>query len=222
MVNRIADAFMTRFQFSDFTLDVVSGKLLRDDAAIDLRPKLYALLQYMVEHSGRLLSKNELMAAVWPETNVADGSLNRAVTELRAALGDDREEPRMIETVPRRGYRFIAQVIAQGAPARELSSFFLTHADRRFSLFKGANIVGRTADADVELPFGSVSRVHARIVVGDRVTIEDLGSTNGTFVRGKPVRVVTEIEAGDQIRIGKEDVVLMSSQLFYGPTDRLK
>ncbi len=97
------------YQFGEFTLDVVRGCVLKAGEEIKLRPKVYETLKYLVEHPGRLIGKQELMQAVWPDAFVTDDSLVQCTLELRRAL-DDRSQ-QLLKTVPRRGYLFTAGVI---------------------------------------------------------------------------------------------------------------
>jgi predicted ATPase/DNA-binding winged helix-turn-helix (wHTH) protein len=97
------------YQFGEFTLDIAKGCVLRAGEEIKLRPKVYETLRYMVEHAGRLIGKQELMQAVWPDAFVTDDSLVQCTLELRRAL-DDRSQ-QLLKTVPRRGYLFTAAVI---------------------------------------------------------------------------------------------------------------
>jgi predicted ATPase/DNA-binding winged helix-turn-helix (wHTH) protein len=97
------------YQFGEFTLDVVRGCLLRAGEEIKLRPKVYETLKYLAEHPGQLISKQELMRALWPDAFVTDDSLVQCALELRRALGDRSQ--RLLKTVPRRGYLFTATVI---------------------------------------------------------------------------------------------------------------
>jgi TolB-like protein/DNA-binding winged helix-turn-helix (wHTH) protein/Tfp pilus assembly protein PilF len=97
-------------RFDRFTLDLVRGCLRRGAEEIALRPKTYDVLRYLAERSDRLVPKDEVLSAVWPNVFVTDDSLVQCVTELRSALGD--REQRIIRTVPRRGYRFVAPVSA--------------------------------------------------------------------------------------------------------------
>jgi TolB-like protein/DNA-binding winged helix-turn-helix (wHTH) protein len=94
--------------FDQFTFDLTRGCLLRGGEEIKLRPKSFETLKYLVENSGRLVSKDELVGAVWPGTAVTDNSLVQCLKEVREALGDDGQ--RLITTVPRRGYIFEAEV----------------------------------------------------------------------------------------------------------------
>jgi DNA-binding winged helix-turn-helix (wHTH) protein/tetratricopeptide (TPR) repeat protein len=100
--------------FSPYQLDPRNERLLRGAELIPLRPKPFALLRYMVEHPGRLVTHEELRKAIWPTTFVGEGVLRLYLREVRAALGDDAESPKFIETIARRGYRFIAEVKRRG------------------------------------------------------------------------------------------------------------
>ena len=97
------------YQFGEFTLDVARGCVLKGGDEIKLRPKVYETLKYLVENPGRLISKQELMHAVWPDAFVTDDSLVQCTVELRRALDDGDQQ--LLKTVPRRGYLFTAQVM---------------------------------------------------------------------------------------------------------------
>src|SRR5215510_15044120 len=94
--------------FYNFTLDLTRGCLLHDGEEIKLRPQTFATLIFLVENRGRLISKDELIKAVWPEWNASDNQLARCLSEVRHALGDDKQH--YVKTVPRRGYIFDARV----------------------------------------------------------------------------------------------------------------
>ena len=95
-------------EFSPFRLDLVNQELWRGSERLPLRGKPFAVLAYLATHPARLVPRDELLEAVWPDTHVGEGLLRGYVRELRAVLGDDAAEPRFIETVARRGYRFVA------------------------------------------------------------------------------------------------------------------
>ena len=105
-------------RFGAFVLDTGRALLTRDGAEVTLRPKTFALLTYMTRHPGRVLAKEELLAAVWPGVVVNDESLSQCVRELRAALGDERQA--LIRTIPRRGYLFEAPVPDAPAAVRPI------------------------------------------------------------------------------------------------------
>lgn len=94
--------------FADFTLDLSRGCLFRDGHEIKLRPKSYETLKYLVENPGRVLTKHELIQAIWPDSFVTDDSLVQCLREVRRALGDESQQ--YIKTLPRRGYIFDANV----------------------------------------------------------------------------------------------------------------
>jgi len=99
--------------FRDFTLDLTRGCLLRGEQEVKLRPKSFETLKHLVENSGRLISKNELIGAVWPETSVTDDSLVQCLIDVRRALGSEGQ--RIVKTVPRRGYIFDVEVTRNGS-----------------------------------------------------------------------------------------------------------
>src|ERR1700736_6699991 len=96
------------YRFADFTLDPLGGTIRRGENEIELRSKSVEVLAYIVEHHGRLVTREELMQAIWPDVAVNDESLTRCIADIRKALCD--EQQRFIRTVPRRGYIFAAQV----------------------------------------------------------------------------------------------------------------
>jgi DNA-binding winged helix-turn-helix (wHTH) protein/tetratricopeptide (TPR) repeat protein len=98
------------YRFGPFTVDASSYRLLRGTDVIALSPKIIDLLLYLVARQSALVGKDELFSALWPDVAVTDNALTQAVSELRQALGDDPSKPTYIQTVARRGYRFIAPV----------------------------------------------------------------------------------------------------------------
>src|SRR5512145_611305 len=94
--------------FEQFALDLQRCALLHGQEDIRLRPKSFDVLRYLAEHAGRLVSKEELIQAVWPGVSVTDDSLVQCIRDVRKALADDPQ--RFIRTVPRRGYVFAAAV----------------------------------------------------------------------------------------------------------------
>lgn len=98
------------FEFGAFRLDAIDGRLERDGREIALTPTLLGILLTLLDDAGRIVTKQQFMARVWPGRIVEDGNLARNVSTLRKLLDDDPQRPRYIETVPRRGYRFVAPV----------------------------------------------------------------------------------------------------------------
>ena len=108
--------------FHDFELDATGADLRGPSGPVALTPKALAVLAYLAAHPGQLVSKRELLDAVWPGVFVADGVLKVCVREIRRALGDDVKAPRFIETAHRRGYRFVAPVTAVSGGERPSGS----------------------------------------------------------------------------------------------------
>jgi len=103
------------YEFGAFRLEVGERRLLCDGQPVQLRSKVFDTLQTLVEHAGRLLTKDELMQRIWPDSVVEENNLNHNISVLRAALGERATGQRWIETVPRVGYRFVADVRRSGA-----------------------------------------------------------------------------------------------------------
>jgi predicted ATPase/DNA-binding winged helix-turn-helix (wHTH) protein len=97
-----------KYRFGEFTLDPGRGTLLRADRVVKLRPKVYDVLRYVLENRGRLIAKEELIRALWPDAFVTEDSLVQCMVELRRALNDHAQE--IVKSVPRRGYVFTATV----------------------------------------------------------------------------------------------------------------
>ena len=98
------------YDFGPFRYDAEQRLLFRDGESVPLAPKALETLQVLLEHRGRVVDKSDLMRLVWPDTVVEDVGLARNISLLRKALGDESDTVAYIETVPKRGYRFIAQV----------------------------------------------------------------------------------------------------------------
>src|SRR5215813_6650394 len=97
-----------RIIFDPYCLDLTNECLWEGTQVIKLRPKAFAVLDYLLGRPGQLVTKEELLNAVWPGTFIGDAVLKVAIRQLREAQGDDPKRPRFIETAHRRGYRFIA------------------------------------------------------------------------------------------------------------------
>src|SRR5437899_3697564 len=103
--------------FGPFRLDPPNARLTRGRLVVPLKPKAFDVLAHLVRHAGQLVTQDELIGAVWPDTIVGDSSLKSCVRQIRRALGDRVRNPQFIETVHRRGYRFIAPVTTGGRPS---------------------------------------------------------------------------------------------------------
>ena len=113
---------MREYRFHGFVLQVEQRRLVgADGAAIDLTPRLFDALLFLVERAGELLEKDRLLTELWPGLVVEENSLSQCISALRKVLGDDAQRGRFIQTVPRRGFRFVAPVelveVPGGVPA---------------------------------------------------------------------------------------------------------
>jgi len=99
-----------KFEFGEFLLDTKEKVLLRKSKPVSITPKAFELLRVLVTNHGHLIEKNELIGEVWAESFVEEANLPFTIGLLRKALGDNAQQPHFIETVPKRGYRFVADV----------------------------------------------------------------------------------------------------------------
>jgi DNA-binding winged helix-turn-helix (wHTH) protein len=106
--------------FKAFSLDTANHLLWGDGDRVSLTPKSFDVLAYLVEHVGRVVTQDEILEALWPETYVNPEVLRKNIQEIRKALGDLPDNPEFIETLPKRGYRFIAPVTDENAAEPDL------------------------------------------------------------------------------------------------------
>lgn len=128
--------------FGDFEVDLHRGTLTRHGGEIPLRPKSFAMLQYLLEHAGQLVTRDEMLAAVWPDVVVSDGSIAQCLIEVRRALGDD--ERSIIRTVPRRGLIFDVPIRVEDTDrprARPEPSWITRHAWKLGAALVGITVV---------------------------------------------------------------------------------
>jgi len=202
-------------RFGVFELNPRTGELHKRGARVRLQDQPFQVLAMLLERAGDLVTREEIRERLWSDSVFVafDQALNNAVAKVRAALGDSAENPRFVETLDRRGYRFLASVEWAAAEAPPPSSpptaskpatiVRLTTDDRTITLQDGTHVIGRDPDAAVWIDSAVVSRRHARLAVRDgRVTVEDLGSRNGTFVNGARLTGASPLVHGDEIRLG--------------------
>ena len=104
----------TTYEFADFRLIPQEGLLLRNGESIPLAPKVFETLRFLLERRGTLVRKAELMDQVWADCFVEENAVSKSVWAIRNALGEDPKNPRFIQTVPKRGYRFVGEVTESG------------------------------------------------------------------------------------------------------------
>ena len=159
--------------FPPFRFDLLNQQLWRGEKELSLRPKTFEVLRYLVDRPGQLVTKAMLLDAVWPGLVVSDSMPATCVAELRRELGDDARTPQFIETVHRRGYRFIAQVTMPAATPEP------THKLSRESNSQ-KSMVGREAE------LARLGNSHAQVLEGRRLILfvtGEAGIGKTTFVQ---------------------------------------
>jgi DNA-binding winged helix-turn-helix (wHTH) protein len=193
--------------FEDFIFSAETRQLLRGEVELHLSPKAFDLLRMLLEARPKAMSKAELTDRLWPATFVGDANLSVLVAEIRAALGDRPRNARFVRTVQRYGYAFCGVAIdvrpSSSAHVPGEATCWLVTGAARTRLAQGTHVIGRDPNASVWLDLPGVSRHHARVVVaGQLVTVVDLESKNGTFVRGERIWSAVAVADGDEIRVG--------------------
>lgn len=191
-------------EVDDVTFDPGSRRLRVRGADVHLSAKAFDLLALLIERRPGAVSKADIHARLWPSTHVSESSLPSLISEVRAALGDHRRDPRLIRTV--HGFGYALQREREDPPATRAADApqgWLVGASAELALTPGDNILGREGVGVIVLSSNAVSRRHARIRVdGSGVVVEDLGSKNGTFVNDRRVVGPTPVRDGDQVRLG--------------------
>jgi DNA-binding winged helix-turn-helix (wHTH) protein len=214
---------MCDFRLGEWLVEPSLNRLSRSGETVQLRPKLMDVLAFLANRAGGVVSQEEILESVWAREFIAESALTRTIAELRKVLGDDAGEPRFIETISKRGYRLIVRVenvkkpttartedLARSRTPSPLGehSCGLCWGEQEIPLSEGENVIGRTSEAVVRISSSRVSRRHARIVVtGGRAVLEDLGSKNGTYLRGHRIQRPVELSDGDEICFGRDFVV---------------
>jgi DNA-binding winged helix-turn-helix (wHTH) protein/Flp pilus assembly protein TadD len=203
------------YRFGPFLVDRTRYQVRRDDAVVTLTPKLLDLLLHLIDHAGALVTKEELLDALWPGANVTDNALAQAVSELREALGDEAGTPQFIKTVARRGYRFIApvdRIDTAPDPAKRAVATTSETSEPSIAVMDFQNV---TADADsawlsagiAETVSGDLRTLGRFRVIDRRRVMEAIRQTNGSLHDvathlGNRFAVVGSYQRhGDRIRI---------------------
>jgi DNA-binding winged helix-turn-helix (wHTH) protein len=206
------------FRFGDCRLDEATRQLTRNEQEQRLSKKAYALLMLLLGARPRVVAKQEIMDAIWPDTFVSEANIAVLIAEVREALGDAARDSTTIRSHSGVGYSFVADVVeaVRGADVSTHRSWpVLVIGDRRMVLSGNVSTVGRDESCDVCIPHPSVSRLHARIVVEDtQAHIEDAKSKNGVWVNGCRVSGRALLPNGASVRIGAVD-----ASFAYGDGD---
>ena len=202
-----------RTRFAEFTIDSETRLLQGGGGDIHLSPKAFDLLCLLIDAAPKVVDKADLHARIWPNTHVVDANLNVLIGEIRRAIGDRAQDPTFIRTVHGVGYAFCAKAVdlpAARAPVQVPFCWVLWEG-RTWQLSEGDNVIGRDPRSDIWLDAPGVSRRHAIIRVDSRnrrAMLEDLGSTNGTFIRRASVDREEALTDGDLVRVGTVDLTV--------------
>ena len=202
-------------------IDCDRRQVLRDGAEQPLPRKAFDLLLVLLDKRPKVVTKDVLIKRVWPDAFVADANLAILIGDVRAALGDDAKEPRIIKTHHRVGYSFAADVTEVSAAAHDKGEpvFILAVGKRRILLFEGSATLGRDAGCDIVIDDPSVSRVHAVISVTDgQLTVEDRDSKNGTRVDGTKLSEASAVHSGQKISFGTLEATVLGGDAPSGST----
>jgi predicted ATPase/DNA-binding winged helix-turn-helix (wHTH) protein len=171
------ETIASTYQFGEFILDEAKGCVLKAGKEIKLRPKVYEALKYLVRNAGRLIGKQELIQAVWPDSFVTDDSLVQCTVELRRAL-DDRDQ-QLLKTVPRRGYLFNAQVTP--ITARDAHS---DNADSSEAMEGRASGASKLAKSRIDLPTPRTSLIGREQEMAEAVEFLDKANVRLLTITG--------------------------------------
>ena len=193
---------------SAIVIDVGARLIRREGIDVHLAPKAFDLLLILVKNQPNAVSHEDLHKALWPGIHVSETSLAALVTQLRKALGDASDDGRVIRTLHRVGYAFIGDAVVAGhAPVTAAPVCRLIWHGKPVELPAGESVIGRDRGCAFQIDAESVSRHHARLnVIGQAVSIEDLGSKNGTWVAGERIRGGVPLTDGTSFRLGSETV----------------
>jgi DNA-binding winged helix-turn-helix (wHTH) protein len=204
-----------KVRFGDFQFDSEQRVLLQGETSLPLSPKALQVLELLLRERPRALAKTELQDRVWPDTFVLEANLPNLIAEIRRGLDDTRRPYRYVRTVHGFGYSFCGAVEdldpARAAPSPSAFVYRVRWDAGSAALRDGEHVLGRDPRADVQLDATSVSRYHARLRLSDgHVVIEDMGSRNGTFVRGERIasRAPIALRDGERIGLGGVSVTL--------------
>jgi DNA-binding winged helix-turn-helix (wHTH) protein len=216
-------------RFDEFVFDPESRQLHRGDRELHLSRKAFDLFGILIEHRPAVVDKETLRERLWGETSVVDANLNNLVSEIRGVLADDPQQPKFLRTVHRVGYAFcgtVAEEKPEEEPPADRPRFWLVWNDRTIGFTGPTATIGRDPDNAIWIDAPGVSRRHAQIRIaasrsGTSPLIEDLASTNGTFVGGRRVTREVALQDGQSIQIGEATLIFRTSSSIDAPTKRI-
>jgi DNA-binding winged helix-turn-helix (wHTH) protein len=196
--------------FGEWILDTRIRELRRGRKALRLTPKAIDLLERLARSAPEVVTKEEILVELWPETYVCEANIPNLVAEIRTALSDNAQKTRLIRTVHGTGYAFCGTIqwLEEEPDGGSQLVCWVVLEKRDLELKPGDNIVGRGEGCRVFIPSSTVSRQHACIQVGARqAIIRDLESRNGTYVNGRRVNDLVLLSDDDELRFGDVAIV---------------
>ena len=183
--------------FGPFRLDTVNHCLWRDEERVSITPKAFDVLRYLVEHSDRLVTQDELLDALWPETYVNPEGIRKYILEIRKVLADRPDQPAFIETIPKRGYQFVAQVSDDTKPTGRESTAQPTGnmVGRQEGLTRLNGYLGRALGGQRQLVFITGEAGIGKTTLVDVFQQQASSSPNLKIARGQCIEGFGGIEA---------------------------
>jgi len=200
-------------RFGPFEFHAAARRLACGGKDVHLTPKAFDLLAMLIDAAPGVVPKDQIHTNLWPSQVVSDATLIGLVKEIRRAFRLEAPDMQVIRTVHRVGYAFDAAIEPAGGGDRVAGLLFI--GTLRAELMERVNLIGRNPDCEIWIDNATVSREHARIVIeSGRVTIEDLGSKNGTRVNGELVLGILALNDGDDVEFGEVGAVYRNARSF--------
>ena len=195
-----------KYVFGSMCVEADARRISGSAGPMHLTRKAFDLLLLLLERRPDAVSKEQIYTRLWPDTFVAESSLQTLIHEIRQAIDDRGSRQSWIRTVHGIGYSFAGDVVVSEAPSArppfERPAAWLVGESTRIGLHPGENILGRELEDVVEIDLPTISRRHARLVIGDSVTVEDLGSKNGTWLHEQRLAGPRVLADGDEVWLG--------------------
>jgi DNA-binding winged helix-turn-helix (wHTH) protein len=194
------------FVLGDIRVDADARVISSTAGVVHLTRKAFDLLLLLLENRPNAVSKEQIYARVWPDTFVAESSLQSLIHEIRQGIDAPEGRHSWIRTIHGIGYSFCGEVFVSSvgsvASGLEHPAAWLVAGSIRVPLREGENIVGRDTAELLQFEAPTISRRHARIVIGESITLEDIGSKNGTWVQDTRVTAPHGLSDGDVVKLG--------------------
>jgi TolB-like protein/DNA-binding winged helix-turn-helix (wHTH) protein len=202
------------FRLDEWLVQPDLGRISRGEEVVHLRPQLMDLLVYLAQGAGGLASKNDILDGVWPEEFVAESALTRCIAELRQALGDEAQEPRYIETVPKRGYRLLVEAVPVSGAADALQPSTRSTARRWLLVAADTAVVFAAVVGILYLRMAEEPAEPVRLVV---LPFEHLGPPDDAwFADGMTSELISRLGVVTEL-----EVISYTSSMYYKGTNRL-